>query len=145
MNHRNRPGSVTVTTSVHELFLKVSTRPAKLTWLGLTFPGSKRGGKTSKVLLDSQELQQAGDLKTAGALCSLRELPLHGAWQSWHRSAGIKHPWAALQDLMAALYFSSILKLICYPEKWIQVTHWNVKWKNLDITQTHDMQFFFLQ
>lgn len=82
MNHGNRPNDVTVTTLVHKLFLKVSTHPAKLTWLGLTFSGSKGGGKTPNMLLDSQEYQQAGDLKTAGTLCSLGELPLHGARQS---------------------------------------------------------------
>lgn len=59
------------------------------------------------------------------------------------RSAGIKHPKAALQDLVAASHFSSIPKLICHAEKWKQVTHCSVEWENLAVTQTHKMQFFF--
>lgn len=62
MNHWYRPSAVLVTASVHELFLKVSTHPAKLTWLGSLskpdfFRTKKEGGKTSNMLLDKWGFQ----------------------------------------------------------------------------------------
>lgn len=146
MNHGNKPSAVTVTTLVYKLFLKVSTHPAKLTWLGLTFSGSKGGGKTPNMLLGSQEFQQDGEVKTAGTLwesclCTVPDRAGHQSLQvSWNKTS-----LGCIARSYGRIHFSSISKLICYLEKWMQVTHCSVEWENLDVTQTHKMQFLFLR
>lgn len=89
-NHWSRPNTVTVAALVHELFLKVSTCPAKLTWLGLLskpnfFRTKKEGGKHPTCFwiignFSWAKHMQTGDLKTRGILCQTTGTP--PAWET---------------------------------------------------------------
>ena len=90
MNHWHKPSAVIVTASAHEAFLKVSARPARLTWLGsLSRPDCFRTKKKEEKRpacfwiignYSWAKYAHSGDLKTTGILCQTTGSP--PAWET---------------------------------------------------------------